>query len=212
MISVSRQKLAFRAFLVLCLAGFLYIFVYAYQTEVSQDIPDGVAPFYEEYVGPNLSKRQVGQELSKSHRTLKELQTWISLAVSESLMLDSRQYDRQLARAQGYFSESGYEAFETYLSQADLKSVLQKNDLKVSVIVEQPPLLLNEGVVGQSYRWLFQMPVTISYLPRRAIEYRPGDKTSSRQLTIRAQIGRHSQGVDENGMKIESFAVLPRQN
>ena len=212
MVSAFQQKLIFRVFLVFCLIGFLSIFIYAYQTEVNQDVPEGMAPFYQEYVGKAISSKSQEQGLAKSHRTLKELQTWLSLAVSESLMLDARQYDRQLAKVRGYFSNEGYKAFQTYLDQADLKSVLQKNDLKVTVIVEQPPLLLNEGVVGKSYRWLFQMPVTISYLPRRAVEYRPGDKVSSRKLTIRTQIGRYMQAADENGLKIESFAVLPRRD
>lgn len=212
MISAFKQKLFFRAFLILSLVLFFMVFVYAYRTEVTQDLPSGVAPFFEEYVGSSSGKQPQSQNLNKSHRTIKELQTWLSLAISESLMLDSRDYERQLATARGYFSEDGYAAFQAYLQQAKLRETLQNNNLKVSVIVEQPPLLLNEGVVGQSYRWLFQMPVTISYLSRNATEYRPGDRTSARQLTIRAQIGRYGAAADENGLKIESFKVLPRRD
>ncbi len=212
MLPVLTQKWMFRGFLILCLISFLSIFIYAYHTEVSGGPQQEIAPFYEEFVGdPQNGPGEA--DLTRPHRTSTELQNWVSLAVSEGLMLDARNYTRQVAAVRGHYSADGYEDFQTYLTEADLQKTLEASDLRVSMIVEQPPLLLNEGVVGDSYRWLFQMPVTVSYTPRLANEYRPGDTANARKLTIRVQIGRYQTSAeDEHGLKIESFSVLPRRD
>lgn len=151
--------------------------------------------------------------LDEPHRTARELSLWVSERVSEVLTFDATNYDRQIQIAKGYFSPAGYEEFKTYLAQSNLRATLQTGDQKVNVIVEQPPLLLNSGAVDGVFRWLYEVPVTISFTPRTLRELTPSTTSGQgRKLTVRLQLGRHDDAAVGEGVRIESWAVSARRN
>lgn len=193
---------------------FLGIFVYAFRTEMAMQAVEDEAPFSETLrAAKDTLPQQRSITLDEPHRTARELSLWVSERVSEALTFDATNYDRQLQAAQSYFSPGGYEEFKTYLAQSNLRNTLQAGDQKVNVIVEQPPLLLNSGAVEGVFRWLYEVPVTISFTPRALKEFSPSATgAEGRKLTVRLQLGRHDDAAVGEGVRIESWAVSARRN
>lgn len=195
-------------------ALFIGIFVYAFKTETALENVGQQAPFTETLRAHNdtlPSQRSI--TLDEPHRTPRELSLWVSERVSEALTFDAPNFDRQLQAASLYFSAAGFNEFKTYLEQSNLRATLSAGDQKANVIVEQPPLLLNSGAVEGVYRWLYEVPVTISYTPRQLRELRPDMAgTQSRKLTVRLQLGRLNDAAVGEGVRIESWAVSARRN
>lgn len=208
------QKYLFRLFYALAFLLFIGIFVYAFKTEMAMERVGEQAPFTETLRANNDTLPEHRSiTLDEPHRTARELSIWVSERVSEVLTFDAPNFDRQLQTAGQYFSAKGYEEFKTYIEQSNLRATLSTGDQKVNVIVEQPPLLLNSGPVEGVYRWLYEVPVTISYTPRQLRELRPDMMAGQgRKLTVRLQLGRHDDAAVSEGVRIESWAVSARRN
>lgn len=192
---------------------FIGIFVYAFKTEMAMERVGDEAPFSDTLRADN-DTLPVNRSLTpdEPHRTPRELARWVSESVSEILTLDAQNYDAQLQNAARYFSTGGLAEFQTYLRQADLKNVLSMSDLKANIIVEQTPLLLNSGPVNGVYRWLYEVPITVSYTPRALRELTPSTRTeTNRKLTIRLQVGRYDAAPNGEGVQIESWSVSARR-
>lgn len=210
------QKYIFRLFYVFAFVLFMGIFVYAFKTEMSRESVGEQAPFTQTLQAQNDTlPAQRAIPLDQPHRTARELSRWVSERVSEIMTFELSRYDAQLSSASQYFSPQGYEEYATYLKQADLKTTLQQRNLDAGVIVEEPPLMLNSGPAGGVYRWLYEVPVTVSYIPADVRQIKPDTNSSlSRRLTIRVQIGRHEgsdNGDQGEHVRIESWSVSPRR-
>jgi len=208
------QKYLFRAFYLFAFMLFIGIFVYAFKVEMGMQSVQDEAPFSDTLRAEGKDTLPENRSVTpdQPHRTPRELARWVSQAVSEVMTFDARNYDRQLTAAKDYFSDAGYAEFTTYLRQANLKSTLVQGDLRAGIIVDQEPLLLNSGAVGGIFRWLYEVPVTISYTKRGLRELTPDDTpVMTRQLTIRLQLGRHDEADNEDGVQIESWTVSARR-
>jgi hypothetical protein len=83
-----------------------------------------------------------------------------------------------------------------------------ESDIKLANFVQDIPYIKTKGVADNRYKWLFEMPVMMSYLV--------GEKgspdvteTSTRKVIINAQVGRY-ENAGSNGLLIESFQVRPQ--
>lgn len=207
------QKYLFRLFYLVAFMLFVGIFVYAFKTEMEMESVGEQAPFTNTLQAANdtLPKNR-SITLDEPHRTPRELGIWVSQSVSEVLTFDSAHFDEQLKKAEPYFSPAGYNEFKNYLQQAELKNTLMNGNLKANVIVEQLPLLLNSGAVGGVFRWLYEVPVTISYTLRQQREIqpdKPGDM--NRHINVRLQLGRYDDSSLGEGVRIETWAVTGRR-
>lgn len=205
------QKTLFRAFFLGAFLFFLSVFVYAFYTDITREEPKKIAPFIENLRSKKDIKSPPHATLERPHRTAREMERWVSQTISEVFTLDGNDYMQQVETARKYFSAAGHKQYKNYLENADMEGVLQKNDLKARVFVEQTPLLLNNGNVGGVYRWLYEVPVTISYVSRTSSSYKPGAEGVNRKLKIRLQVRRYDNPDDPEGLQIESWTVLPRR-
>lgn len=193
---------------------FIGIFVYAFKTEMTMESVTDEAPFTDTLraVNEDTLPENRSVTLDEPHRTPRELSRWVSQNVSEVLTFNPAQFDAQLREDQQYFSDAGYGEFKTYIQQANLKTTLEQGDLKATVIVDQTPLLLNSGAVSGVFRWLYEVPVTISYTKRGITELTPDNSVAmSRKLTIRLQLGRDDSAQNADGVQIESWKVSARR-
>lgn len=211
------SKFAFQKFLwdfsfPIAILLFVGVLAYAFFTEVSQPEQGTVAPFSATLQAqtPTTSGFQA-LPLEQPNRTSRELQEWVSMAVSEVLTLDAVQYETQLSQGKGYFTDDGYTQFVSYLNDSTLFDILKNGDLKTSVFVETPPLLLNDGPVGGVYRWLYDVPVTISYIPRTITNYTKTTDAQVRRVNVRVQVGRIDDPAAPEAVRIESWVVTLRR-
>lgn len=147
-----------------------------------------------------------GSGLEKPNRYHKEVAEWLVRAISEVFNLQAGQYDEHMKLLATGMDAKALSDFEAFSQAARIRETLQANDLKMNAFVEEEPILLNQGPVAGRYRWLFEMPVLLTFLPRSANSYEKTQPVSQRIL-VTVQVGRMPRGQGIEDLMIESFMV-----
>lgn len=205
------EKLLIRFSFLIAFIAFIGVFVYAYYTEITAYLPGEIAPFQETLVENNTntlipSARDL--PLEKPHRTDKELKNWTSMAVSKSLSFDKNSFKEVSENIRDYFTQTGYRQYQDYLTSSGITDSVRKNDYTMNVYVEQQPILMNGKTVEGVYRWLYQLPVTISFIPKNTVNLiQDNDRIINRKINLRVQIRRVKKENDAGALAIESWKV-----
>lgn len=200
------QSVFFRFSFVLFFVLFIGVFVYAYhiEKESRQEIGDS-APFAEQTAVIEEDVEEMENDaVTKAHRTRREMQTWIVRSVSELLNLDNANKNIVFTAARPYFTGAAFTQYEAYLKGGDTLPEIEAGRMRLGTIVDQTPQLLNEGVIGNSYRWLYDVPVMMTRTPAQGTP-------QTVRATLRLQLGRVAEDVNSDKMVIESWQVLPRR-
>ena len=149
---------------------FIGFFYYAYWKEVSNPPLDGnVAPFHDTMT--NKTEQQISrgefkeEPIDKPHRTPKQLRTWLSMVLSESLTFEDTNYQEKLKRTRQNFTNSGFRDYINFLKTINIAQQLDTYD--VGVFAEQIPAVGKGFEDTGVYRWRAQAPVTISFKARQ---------------------------------------------
>lgn len=209
------EKLLMRFSFTFAFFAFIGVFIYAYFTEVLVELPGETAPFIvEQNMGfsESLAEAQT-LPLDQPHRTDRELKVWITTAVSEALFFDADNYNENKKIAGRYFTASGLKQYEDYLLSSGVLDSLKKNSYRMSVFIEEQPLLMNSLEMQDVYRWLYQLPLTISFIPKDASSLLGNRKDIvNRKLSLRIQLRRVRLPDDPDAIQIESWAMSTRRN
>lgn len=195
-----------RFFFFAVFTAFVGVFVYAFIIEVNNEDPGDYAPFAES--GDLNSPPAI--PLNEPNRTTGELQDWISKALVGALTFDAISSYAKIREVRPYFSPEGHDEYRNYINSAEILPVLQKGDKRVSGYIEEPPFLVTQGLVGPSYRWAFEVPMTLSILPRGAVSYQSNPDLQNLRVIVRLQIGRVNDAEHAEGLQIEKWSVFSR--
>jgi hypothetical protein len=143
--------------------------------------------------------------LAQQHRTPEEVATWIVQTVSESLAMDSVNLERVISDARPHFHESAYNQYLAFMESGNLRQAIKASDLRMLNFVQNTPYLLTKGSADGRYKWLFEVPVMISFVKRSMRSYR-GTVPQSREVVINVQVGRYDE-ADGEGLLIENFSI-----
>lgn len=88
---------------------------------------------------------------------------WASNAVTESLDMDYLKYRDQLAEAQEYFTDSGFQGFIKALKDSGNLESIKKNRYIVYATLDGSPKILREAESGGRHYWQMVIPVQIGY-------------------------------------------------
>lgn len=125
----------------------------------------------------------------QAHMTTHALQEWVSQAVTNSLTLDKAQLDPQ--KLSMSFEPYAVQEFQNWLQTSGVITDLQNRDVTLRAVAAAPPQLLSQGVLSGTYRWVFEVPVLVSYVPRGTTSLKTAAAIpQSRNFTLRVQIGR----------------------
>lgn len=194
---------------VIAFAAFIGVFVYAYILEVERDETLENQAFQQAVVADLGQDGLQNIELNKPHRADKELKIWLSGAVSEMLSVDPHSLDDTKKNIEGYFTPSGFAQYNKYLESSGILKNLRDNNNRMNIFVEEQPLLLNGSDVNGVYRWLYQLPITLSFQSRNSNSY--SHDSVNRKIMLRLQIRRVPASEHINEMKIESWSVTGRR-
>lgn len=150
-----------------------------------------------------------GRDMDKPHRRPEDLAEWLVRATSEIFTMDYNGYENHIKHLSTGMSETGLAEFQKFLIDSKVLTELQTQPVKLMGYVEEPPLLLNEGVLNGRYRWLFEMPVTVTFLPRDMSTYRDVENPAENTLRfiVQAQVGRVEKGPSDDNVVIETWRV-----
>ena len=183
------------------------------QSENIQNIPDYEVKSEDGVVVPdkaieldieqNLNGDDVA--LNLPHRTNKDIGTWAMMMVSDTMTYTGSIDKNALKENLKIFSATGAKQYLDFMSQQKILSTAQSNAYDVRAYVQSEPLLLNAGEVDGRYRWLFQVPVMVSYIQRGTSSYK-GVEAVNRAYKMRVQIGRDPKAVSDIGVNIERWS------
>lgn len=145
--------------------------------------------------------------LDLPHRSAADLSEWLMQALAETLSFTSDNYDDHIKLMTNGFSPEGVSQFNTWVTSSGIFNALHSNGLQLNGFVSEDPFLLNEGTVGGRYRWLFEVPVIISFVPRGTTNLAKQEGINSRKLLITLQLGRYADSVLPDAVKVESWSV-----
>lgn len=150
-----------------------------------------------------------GGSLDKPHRRPEHLAEWLTRAASEIMTTDNQGYEAHLKHLSTGMSEAALIEYQKFMDDSKIMNELRTVDVKLIGYVEEPPLLLNEGPLNGRYRWLFEMPVTITLMPRNAQNYRDvkDPEENTLRFIVQTQVGRVEKGPSEDNVFIETWRV-----
>lgn len=147
--------------------------------------------------------------LGNPHRSTGQITDWVVTAVSESMTFDKNDSAENFAATGGYFSTIGRAQYEKFLKDSRLSNVIESNKYYVRSYVREVPVLLNEGAVNEHYRWLYEVPVMVSYMERGANYTRASPV--NQEMTVTIQIGRSPRAANAAGIMIETWSGTVRK-
>lgn len=142
--------------------------------------------------------------LDLPHRDLNSLSAWVTSNASEVLTFNAGQLDAGLEKNRPHFDVRGLEEFKAFLDKNNISKNIQSGQYNVRSFVEEKPLLLNQGKVGGRYRWLYEVPIMLSYIDSSAKDYKKTQPTNA-NFVINLQVGRSKDGDEVDGLLIEHW-------
>ncbi len=203
------QKSFFRLIMLSALVLFLGVFIFASQMDKYSIPPENMqVPF-----GDASGKAIVGgasseaASLATQNFSSAEISMYLTETIADALSFNQDNYATNTAAMQMYFTPEGYKAYTDFLTTAGFLSTLQGQNLQSSAYAEQPPVELTHGVYNGVYKWVYEVPVTVSFIPRNAEGYdNNAIKAQNRRFLLRVQFARV---WDDPPVKIELWQALP---
>lgn len=143
--------------------------------------------------------------LTKPHRVTAEITQWVMNAAAEVMNFDADDYRTGLKATEILFDAPGRGQYVRFLQDKNITKVLASKKFQVRSYVEDTPILLNEGSLNGRYRWLYQVPVVISYLDINVTGYE-GTEPLNHRAMINVQVGRSVESRDPQGILIEQWS------
>lgn len=143
--------------------------------------------------------------VDQPHRGYEEISAWLTNILSETMTFDSSNYQPVIAKNAQYFTAAGKDEYVSFLNENNVLKVLDSKKYQVKTFVENTPLLLNEGAVNGVYRWLYEVPVMISYMPAGAKDYKKLQPVNQR-VVLTIQAGRVPGQLSGTGLLLERWS------
>jgi hypothetical protein len=143
--------------------------------------------------------------LEQPHRRNLEISQWLMETLSGSTTYVNANYKPDLEKIQGSFTVEGRQQLTDFLTHIGAIKALDSGQYTVRGFVREVPVTLNEGPVGGYYRWLYEAPITITYLPRDTSTYKNA-KPVNQYFLVTVQVGRTATETNEIGVLVENWS------
>lgn len=143
--------------------------------------------------------------LEKPHRLDNEIGAWVTDVISEIITFEDNTYSATIEKNRSYFNARGYLDVQKFFDTVKIKRAVESGEYEVHGFVEDIPVVLNTGNLNGSYKWLFNVPVMVSYIKKDAVNYRKS-RPVNQDMTLVIQVGRHVDADNEHGLFIETWS------
>ena len=191
-------------------AGIIEFLFPSLREEEYDPTEDMIAPFAVGQGAEEMEKLESLPEgevsLSRPHRLSQEIGQWVMTAAGEAMNFDAGSAEAQINARNHYFDTTGRNQYVAFLRDQKILSVIQDGRFNVRSYVDGQPLLLNEGVVNERYRWLFRVPVVVSYMDKNMTSYKGAEAKLVQKATVNIQIGRIKADDKPEGLQVEQWS------
>lgn len=189
------------------------LFFYAKAVDNNNPPPADAKTLFKNSLGKPkpLSDAEIGEaDLAVQHMSSQEVGNLLEIIIAECLSFNPSDFDKNSRLVQSYFTAQGYEQYKAYLQKTDFGNVIKSRNLQSGAFAERPPLEVNSLVQNGVYKWLFEVPVTLSFIPVNSQTYRDGaTKAQNQRFTLRVQLTRVKDAKNANKISIEIWQIMP---
>ena len=145
--------------------------------------------------------------LKNPHRLSQEIGDWVTDIAGEVMNFDAGMNEASINEKTKLFDRTGAQQYITFLRNNNILKAAEDGRYNIRSYVNQRPLLLNEGLVGDRYRWLFRVPVVVTYMDKNMKTYKDNAPELIQQATINMQLGRVTSAANKpDGLQIEQWS------
>ena len=144
--------------------------------------------------------------LSKPHLLNSDIADWVMETTGSVMNFNTDDLAAELESRKPFFDANGHKLFYKFLHDKNMVKVIETSRYSVKSYVENTPLLLNEGVVKERYRWLFEVTIVVTYMDRNIKSYKKSkQKLITQRAMVKVQIGRIPPKNGSPGLQIEQW-------
>ncbi len=204
------EKIVLRLSVLGAFFAVLFLLFYAFFSDGTMWAPKiEHAPFVERDENGEVVKAEfIEYTLEKAHRTESEIASWASEIVSEAMSFKASEYSTQAEEIKINFTDDAFKQYQNYLVSSGIFKAIKQQNIRISTFVYEQPLLLNNMTIDEVYRWLYQIPMTVSFIPNT--EKYDNETVVTRDLTLQIQIKRADLTGDRDAVQIESWQITGR--
>lgn len=103
------------------------------------------------------------RSLRAPNMSTEALLEWVSEAATTVYTLNFNNYNEVFRSVRPFFTEAGYENFQSAIRAAGIVNSIVKKRLVVSAVVTDTPVVLKEGIINGYYAWQVQFPMLLTY-------------------------------------------------
>jgi len=144
--------------------------------------------------------------LKNPHRLSAEIGNWVTDTAGEAMNFDAGTAENSLGSKTNLFDRVGTQQYLTFLRDNNILNVMEDGRYNIRSYVNQQPLLLNEGLVGERYRWLFRVSIVMTYMDKNMKTYKGNEPELIQQATVNVQLGRIQSPDKPDGLQIEQWS------
>ena len=126
---------------------------------------------------------------------------WANQAAIAAFTYNFVNYRDELQSSSGFFTAEGWDQFLGALQQSNNLDAVKAKKLIVSAVATRAPIILQKGILNESYSWRVQMPILVTY--QSASEF------SQQNNVVTMLITRVSTLNSPRGIGIAQFVVGP---
>lgn len=142
--------------------------------------------------------------LKHAHTNESEIGKWLVTAISETLNYKVGEDGDIVEKNKEYFAESGQIQLRKFLQDNNISKVMESGRYNIRSFVRENPLLLNSGTAQDRFRWLYEVPVMVSYMDAKGFDYKNDDPVNQ-QMLLTVQVGRVEAAENDFDVLIETW-------
>lgn len=130
------------------------------------------------------------------------LLSWSAQAASDIMTFGFHDYRKRLQDSSNYFTTRGWESFTNALQQSRVIEAVEARQQVISAVPNGAPVIVQEGVLNNVYRWVIEMPMIITY--------KSGNTTRPDSVLVTLVVVRVPTLDNPNGVGIEQWIAANR--
>lgn len=143
--------------------------------------------------------------LKHAHTNESEIGKWLMTAISETMSYQVGKDGDIVEKNKEYFAPSGQKQLQKFLQDNNIAKVMESGRYNIRSFVRENPLLLNSGNADNRFRWLYEVPVMVSYMDAEGFDYKEDDPVNQHML-LTIQVGRVVEANNDFDVLIETWS------
>ena len=163
---------------------------------------------------PLGTQPSINAELNIQNLNEADVSEWTRSKVSEALTFTIPGIKDHAGNIKGFMSSAGIQEFNKFLDKTSIVKLMQSGNYNLYTSVLDVPVLRLQGPAGGRFSWLYEMPISLTFLPPGYTSYEglESDQYRSELINVRVQVSRSAKGQGVEGLLIETWEALKRVN